>query len=496
MFVFDEDFKNPRTYQASVAYERQFAEDFTALVQYNYAAGRNITRFLNRTTPSSARPGRAGWLPPASTGSASPHHRHLHRAQQLQRPHLRAHQALVQELPVPAQLLAVLGQVRRRQRARPLQLRVRQDHGPRGRVRLLRPRPAASLQRVPALAGAGQGQRELPLLVPLGPAAVLLRPGGGLVLHHRHDALPGALRGRPLRSQSARRLGRAAQHRPQGQHLLGARPAHLPRVQARQAGRPSSRSSEIFNLFNCTNLLVPQTTNLIFNFDGTIRAGLGDPRQCSSACASSGRSRPPSQARARRPALSSPPQALLATNQQGFLFFRVCLSALPRLSPVVPMPDLPNPRSGAGRAPSSPMVLAASSASSPSATAPPKAWTTPTAGAATAAGPTAWPSGSPASRAACSTPTSPCAAARRARSGTSSSNGAGDAPRPRPGRRGHQRPPAPALRRGGGRRRPGAMQGALVHPGAMVLTFTLPDLRPSCRWRARSAADPTPSPAP
>jgi hypothetical protein len=36
---------------------------------------------------------------------------------------------------------------------------------------------------------------------------------------------------------------------------------------------------EVFNLFNSKNLLTPQTTNLIFNFDGTIRAGLGDPRQ-------------------------------------------------------------------------------------------------------------------------------------------------------------------------------------------------------------------------
>jgi hypothetical protein len=36
---------------------------------------------------------------------------------------------------------------------------------------------------------------------------------------------------------------------------------------------------EFFNLFNAKNLLVPQTTNLIFNFDGTIRAGLGDPFQ-------------------------------------------------------------------------------------------------------------------------------------------------------------------------------------------------------------------------
>ena len=36
---------------------------------------------------------------------------------------------------------------------------------------------------------------------------------------------------------------------------------------------------EVFNLFNSPNILVPQNTNLIFNFDGTIRAGLGDPRQ-------------------------------------------------------------------------------------------------------------------------------------------------------------------------------------------------------------------------
>jgi hypothetical protein len=36
---------------------------------------------------------------------------------------------------------------------------------------------------------------------------------------------------------------------------------------------------EIFNVFNSTNLLAPQTTNLVFNFDGTIRAGLGEPRQ-------------------------------------------------------------------------------------------------------------------------------------------------------------------------------------------------------------------------
>jgi hypothetical protein len=36
---------------------------------------------------------------------------------------------------------------------------------------------------------------------------------------------------------------------------------------------------EVFNLFNSKNLRVPQVTNLIFNFDGTVQSGLGDPRQ-------------------------------------------------------------------------------------------------------------------------------------------------------------------------------------------------------------------------
>lgn len=36
---------------------------------------------------------------------------------------------------------------------------------------------------------------------------------------------------------------------------------------------------EGFNLFNNTNLRAPEVTNLIFNFDGTVQSGLGDPRQ-------------------------------------------------------------------------------------------------------------------------------------------------------------------------------------------------------------------------
>ena len=35
----------------------------------------------------------------------------------------------------------------------------------------------------------------------------------------------------------------------------------------------------MFNLFNSKNLRRPAVTNLIFNFDGTVQEGVGDPRQ-------------------------------------------------------------------------------------------------------------------------------------------------------------------------------------------------------------------------
>ena len=36
---------------------------------------------------------------------------------------------------------------------------------------------------------------------------------------------------------------------------------------------------EVFNLFNSKNLKKPESTALLFNFDGTVQSGLGDPRQ-------------------------------------------------------------------------------------------------------------------------------------------------------------------------------------------------------------------------
>ena len=47
VFVFDKNFKNPRTKSASIGWEQEAIPNYSFLVKYNYAKGDHITRFLN-----------------------------------------------------------------------------------------------------------------------------------------------------------------------------------------------------------------------------------------------------------------------------------------------------------------------------------------------------------------------------------------------------------------------------------------------------------------
>jgi hypothetical protein len=51
VFVFDEDFQNPRTLSASLSWEQEVVPNYAVLVKYNYAKGEHITRFLNGNDP-------------------------------------------------------------------------------------------------------------------------------------------------------------------------------------------------------------------------------------------------------------------------------------------------------------------------------------------------------------------------------------------------------------------------------------------------------------
>ena len=58
VFVFDKDFQNPRTTSASVSWEQEVIRNYAVLVKYNYAKGDHITRFANRNDPLLGSP----WL--------------------------------------------------------------------------------------------------------------------------------------------------------------------------------------------------------------------------------------------------------------------------------------------------------------------------------------------------------------------------------------------------------------------------------------------------
>ncbi len=68
VFVFDEDFQNPRTVAASIAYEREIGNGLSALVKFNYADTEHLTRFVNRNDPLLGSPWSTGLGTDGSNG--------------------------------------------------------------------------------------------------------------------------------------------------------------------------------------------------------------------------------------------------------------------------------------------------------------------------------------------------------------------------------------------------------------------------------------------
>jgi hypothetical protein len=68
VFVFDKHFKNPRTTSASLSWEQEIVTDYAFLVKYNYAKGTHITRFVNRNDPLLGSPWSTGLGADGSNG--------------------------------------------------------------------------------------------------------------------------------------------------------------------------------------------------------------------------------------------------------------------------------------------------------------------------------------------------------------------------------------------------------------------------------------------
>jgi carboxypeptidase family protein/TonB-dependent receptor-like protein len=68
VFVFDKDFQNPRTYALSLSTEREIVPKLSGLVKFNYAATRHLTRFVNRNDPVFGSPWGTGLAPAGANG--------------------------------------------------------------------------------------------------------------------------------------------------------------------------------------------------------------------------------------------------------------------------------------------------------------------------------------------------------------------------------------------------------------------------------------------
>jgi Carboxypeptidase regulatory-like domain len=60
IFVFDQNFKNPRTMSASIGYDKEIFYQLAASIEYMYAATDNLTRFVNRNDPVFGSPWTSG----------------------------------------------------------------------------------------------------------------------------------------------------------------------------------------------------------------------------------------------------------------------------------------------------------------------------------------------------------------------------------------------------------------------------------------------------
>jgi hypothetical protein len=268
VFVFDEDFRNPRTYSASVGVEREIVSNVALLVQYNHSKGVHVTRFLNGNDPLLGSPWSSG-LDGTANGIGT--------------------------------LTVVDSSAKSKYDGITFGLTKRYSHRVQGQLNYTlswdysdddneRDPFTFRYARITDLdAEYGFSDRDQRHRVN---GFLLWRTPGDVNVNLRYSyrsAQPISLRPDGTPSQTPFVAGPSDRIRPDGsvvQRNTGRKDNTYSSLDVRLSRefRTGTRVSlepivEVFNVFNSPNLLVPETTNLIFNFDGTVRAGLGDPRQ-------------------------------------------------------------------------------------------------------------------------------------------------------------------------------------------------------------------------
>ncbi len=272
VFVFDKNFKNPRTTAIAVGVERELIADMAALVRYNYAKGEHITRFVNRNDPELGSPWGSGLAPAGANGINT--------------------LTTVESTANSRYTGVTFG----------LTKRVSNRYGFQVYYTYSKDKSDDDNERDPFTLRYAKIHED-----PSNPTAEFTREWSYSDRDQRHRVNAWFLWNAPWGIDANLRYSyRSAQ--PKSITASGA-DANTPQdrinadgtVTRRNLGRKDNQFSsidlrlskefrlsggltieptiEVFNLFNSKNFLSPEVTNLVFNFDGTIRSGNGDPRQ-------------------------------------------------------------------------------------------------------------------------------------------------------------------------------------------------------------------------
>jgi outer membrane receptor for ferrienterochelin and colicin len=256
VFVFDKDFRNPRTWSSTVAYERELMANLSASVTYTHSDTDFITRFINRNDPVFGSPWSTGLGAGGTNGIAT---------------------LTVVESSAKSRYDGVTFGLNKKY-AQNYQFQVNytlsrdlsDDDNERDPFTFRYAR-ADTLE--PEYNYSDRDQRH--------------RFNGWFLTTWRGFEFTSRISGRTAQPKS---IGNTPQDRIQADGSIVKRNTlrkdnefftwDMRLSKDFTFGRTSIQPIvEIFNLTNSKNIKRPEVTNLVFNFDGTVQSGLGDPRQ-------------------------------------------------------------------------------------------------------------------------------------------------------------------------------------------------------------------------
>jgi hypothetical protein len=263
IFIFDKDFQTPRTFAYSLSYERQIWGDLAVLGKINYAKTDHITRFVNRNDAVFGSPWSSGLEPGGGNGIAT--------------------LTTVESTAKSRYVGVTVGTHGRVLPTLDLQLYYTwsQDRSDDDNERDPFSFRYARADRLDAEYGYSDRDQRHRLN-----ALALWRAPGGVMVNARYSY-------RSAQPKSLKADGSDAQTpqdriNPDGtivRRNTGRKDNKFNSLDLRLS-RPFSFGAitlepivEVFNLFNSANFRRPEVTSLIFNFDGTVQSGSGEPRQ-------------------------------------------------------------------------------------------------------------------------------------------------------------------------------------------------------------------------